>query len=349
MPRPPNGRVGRSVGAAEHRVIEHRMALALSRTTSRTRATALACVVALALAGAPAVAAAQTSSSSVAGIRSSIDTSANQWFAAQRRAADLDRQIQLLDKELASEQQRVAQISKVADARAVQVYEDNAQGLNTMFGNDPLEVGRRAALVGHANAEGQHAIEELRSSVADLSARRDELKSARAELDRTMTDIKTNRSALDAALAALQLKSARAARRAVLATDLAHNSSSRALAEPATLAASTAPTTVAPVASSGPTSVDPPPDSGAVSPHHNDPFLVCTRARESNGDYTAVSSSGYYGAYQFSPTTWNVTASHMGRLDLVGVLPSRASQYDQDEMAWTLYEWQGNAPWGGRC
>ena len=24
-------------------------------------------------------------------------------------------------------------------------------------------------------------------------------------------------------------------------------------------------------------------------------------------------------------------------------------EYDQDEMAWDLYGWQGNAPWGGRC
>jgi hypothetical protein len=39
----------------------------------------------------------------------------------------------------------------------------------------------------------------------------------------------------------------------------------------------------------------------------------------------------------------------MGRLDLVGVLPSTASQYDQDEMAWSLYLWQGTTPWGGRC
>ena len=63
-----------------------------------------------------------------------------------------------------------------------------------------------------------------------------------------------------------------------------------------------------------------------------------------------VSSGGtYYGAYKFAPTTWNVTASHVGRLDLVGVLPSRASESDQDNMAWALYQWQGNAPWGGRC
>ena len=77
---------------------------------------------------------------------------------------------------------------------------------------------------------------------------------------------------------------------------------------------------------------------------------MCTRAVESGGNYSIVSSNGlYYGAYQFLPATWNATAAHAGRMDLVGVLPSRASAYDQDEMAWTLYQWQGNGPWGGRC
>jgi hypothetical protein len=71
--------------------------------------------------------------------------------------------------------------------------------------------------------------------------------------------------------------------------------------------------------------------------------------RESGGNYGAISPAGYYGAYQFAPTTWNATASHAGRLGLVGVLPSNASVYDQDEMAWTLYQWQGKGPWGGRC
>jgi hypothetical protein len=121
---------------------------------------------------------------------------------------------------------------------------------------------------------------------------------------------------------------------------------------PATTATPTRPTVIAltsapaPPPTTGPAA---PPDTGRVNPHHDDPFLVCTRARESNGDYNVVSSSGYYGAYQFAPTTWNVTASHAGRLDLVDVLPSRAAPYDQDEIAWTLYRWQGAGPWGGRC
>jgi len=63
-----------------------------------------------------------------------------------------------------------------------------------------------------------------------------------------------------------------------------------------------------------------------------------------------VSPDGYYyGAYQFAPSTWDTTALHASRDYLIGVLPSRASPYDQDEMAWALYQWQGNGPWGGRC
>jgi hypothetical protein len=120
-----------------------------------------------------------------------------------------------------------------------------------------------------------------------------------------------------------------------------------------TTSASTSDATALPTAppTTAPTQVvvTPPTDTGRVSPHHNDPFLVCTRARESGGNYGAVSSSGYYGAYQFLPSTWDVTVVHEGRTDLVGVLPSHASAYDQDEAAWALYQWQGNAPWGGRC
>ena len=86
------------------------------------------------------------------------------------------------------------------------------------------------------------------------------------------------------------------------------------------------------------------------SPHHDDPFLSCVRQRESGGNYGAVNPAGpYLGAYQFLAATWNVTASHAGRSDLVGVPPNVASPYDQDEMAWALYQWQGKGPWGGGC
>ncbi len=87
------------------------------------------------------------------------------------------------------------------------------------------------------------------------------------------------------------------------------------------------------------------------------PFLVCTRAHESShtpplydDGYGAVNPSGTYrGAYQFSRSTWNNTAAHAGRPDLVGVDPAAATPDDQDALALDLYHWQGTSPWGGRC
>ena len=112
-----------------------------------------------------------------------------------------------------------------------------------------------------------------------------------------------------------------------------------------------APRPVAPKGTGGAPPAAPPdyvPTPG-LHPHHDDPFLVCTRTRESSGNYGAVNPAGYYGAYQFSQPTWDVTANHAGSPQLIGVRPDRASAWDQDQLAWVLYQWQGNAPWGGLC
>ena len=93
----------------------------------------------------------------------------------------------------------------------------------------------------------------------------------------------------------------------------------------------------------------------STDPNH--PFLVCTRSHESshtpplyNDGYGAVSSSGTYrGAYQFSRSTWDSTARHASRPDLVGVDPAAAAPADQDFLALDLYHSQGASPWGGRC
>ena len=77
---------------------------------------------------------------------------------------------------------------------------------------------------------------------------------------------------------------------------------------------------------------------------------MCTRPRESGGNYAAVNPAGpYLGAYQFLQATWNSAANHAGRADLIGVPPNTASEYDQDDVAWALYQWQGKGPWGGQC
>lgn len=90
---------------------------------------------------------------------------------------------------------------------------------------------------------------------------------------------------------------------------------------------------------------------------HMHPFLVCTRSHESSHNapayddgYDAINPSGRYrGAYQFSRSTWDSTARHFERFDLVGVDPATASVVDQDLMALHLYRWQGADPWLGRC
>jgi hypothetical protein len=90
-----------------------------------------------------------------------------------------------------------------------------------------------------------------------------------------------------------------------------------------------------------------PSQSPAVSPHHDDPFLTCVRQRESGNRYTVDSPDGqYHGAYQFFQGTWDGTAKHIGRSDLVGVDAHTTNAFTQDEMAWALYQWQGKSPWG---
>lgn len=76
-------------------------------------------------------------------------------------------------------------------------------------------------------------------------------------------------------------------------------------------------------------------------------FLACVRQREGGGIYSINTGNGYYGTYQFLQSTWDSTARHAGRDDLVGVHASDASPADQDAMALALYEWQGPAPWAG--
>jgi hypothetical protein len=117
---------------------------------------------------------------------------------------------------------------------------------------------------------------------------------------------------------------------------------------PTTKAPATTVTTAAPLATPPPTTAAP----ATTAPIARDDAatLACIRQRESGGNYSVVSSNGlYYGAYQFSLSTWDGTARHAGRGDLVGVKPNVAAPADQDAMALHLLHWQGLAPWGGYC
>ena len=76
-----------------------------------------------------------------------------------------------------------------------------------------------------------------------------------------------------------------------------------------------------------------------MNPLANDAFLACTRGYESiyAGGYGAVSAGGRYrGAYQFDQLTWNGTARHLRRFDLVGMPPDRAAPAVQDLLAYAV-------------
>jgi hypothetical protein len=109
------------------------------------------------------------------------------------------------------------------------------------------------------------------------------------------------------------------------------------------------PPTTAPPVTSPPTTAPPAPAPPAATGGGGvGSFLECVKQRESRGNYQAVNpSSGAGGAYQFLQGTWNNTASHAGRGDLIGVHPSQASPADQDAMAVHLLNWYGPSPWAG--
>jgi len=254
---------------------------------------------------------------------------------------------------------------------------------------DALSAARRVRFIDRLNARDQAIFARLRAATQDLKNHRRELQHDRRQQEQALGDLREQSAAIDAKLALAQQQEQAAAAAAVAAsaaaaanaarqaaasptdaTELAAASTSLAApptsAAPMTAAAAlpapeTVPsTTSAPVTETAAPAPPPPPPAQpsappyqatpGVHPHHDDPFLSCVRQRESGGNYGIVSSDGlYYGAYQFLQTSWNSTANHAGRSELVGVPPNQASVYDQDDMAWDLYQWQGTGPWGGHC
>jgi septal ring factor EnvC (AmiA/AmiB activator) len=314
------------------------------RFARRTRVVALAWL--LTFVCLPGVAHAQTAPDPLTALRASIDATAQRWFDAHNEAASLDTRIAGLEERIKGMELRVAVARKVATARAVVLYKGTSLAYANVFGTTVIESARRAELIDRANVQNMSAIEDFTAALKELRSNRDDLDRSRAGLDKALQVIAAQRDALDTQLASLQKHTAQPSRAADTTLNRHRHGASPLVSAPATAA----PTAPVPAASVDPPPTISPPPGGRASPRHNDPFLVCTRRIESRGNYGVVSADGiYYGAYQFLPSTWNATAAYAGRMDLVGVVPSNASPYDQDEMAWALYTWQGKSPWGGRC
>jgi hypothetical protein len=309
------------------------------------RSVVLGCVVVLV--AWPGMASAQsTSDDHLVQTRQAIDATADRWFHAQHEVAALDGRIAELERDIHRAEGRLSSAREVATERALLMYKGASLEYGSVFGTTIVESARRATYIDKADARNLAAIDALSASVKDLKTQRTALVASREKHDEALQAVASQRERLDAQLASLRDESQQAAHAATAGTTVGE----RLPRLDSIPADALAPATGPPRVVSALLARSARPRGGILSPHHNDPFLVCTRARESGGDYGLVSAGGtYYGAYQFSPSTWNVTAAHVGRLDIVGVSPSRASAYDQDEMAWGLYQWQGKAPWGDGC
>jgi hypothetical protein len=293
-----------------------------------------------------------TASARVASAQRAADAADQRYFARLDDVEKLRSLTGQMEAAVADGERRAATLRKRVQATAARMYVGaSAAPVALEEPRDVSELMRRSKLLSVVTGRDNDALRRLKSQNDDLDVQRSrlaalrdqaasalsELDTARRQADARLQSALRDRADVQARLAAQAARDAAAARAAKAAT--APKGSPRARAIPV----------VAPPRAPAPPPVTAPP-GGPAGSHHDDPFLVCVRNRESRGNYSVVNPSGpYYGAYQFLQSTWNITARHAGRLDLVGVVPSSASPSDQDDMAWSLYQWQGPGPWGGSC
>src|SRR5436309_4441915 len=288
----------------------------------------------------------------VAQAQAEVDAVAGAYFDALQRAQQLDAQISDLQSRIDESRQRVTELKQITNDRAVAAYKRSGNSLGSVFldSSGATDTAHRIKLLDLVNAHDDDAVRVLRRSQDDLTREHQDLQAAREEQTSALARLKDQDREVNAKLDAAQTQRQIALDQQLQAQQQAAAEAAAAeaaAAEAAAAAAATPPTTQPPPRPNNPAPV--PANSvptGGVSAHHNDPYLTCVRRHESSDNYQAYHPGGpAYGAYQFLQSTWNLAANHAGRGDLVGLDPRRASQYDQDEMAWTTYQWQGKRPW----
>jgi len=263
-----------------------------------------------------ATTAAAQPSETVEVLRHEADQAAQAYFDALAQAESLEGQVAAIEAELPELQARRRELRADARHRAALAYVRAGQTGGLFDAYSAADAARRSQWIGELNARDHAAFDELASATADLDARRRALQQARDSQQTAIDQLEAQNREISTKLQA--------------AEDLQRK-----------LAATAAPPRpVVPKGSGGAPPVAPPDYTGTPGPHpqHDQPFLVCTRARESGGNYAAHNPAGpYMGAYQFHQGTWNSAANHAGRPELIGVPPHTASQYDQDDNFIFLY------------
>jgi peptidoglycan hydrolase CwlO-like protein len=303
-----------------------------------------------------------------------VDAYQQQYSVVSARVAADGQAIAQIGQQIGQDQQQIAAKVALVRAQALRSYVD----YGTDSGNST------AALFGGSQAHAQAASEYTAIAVGNISTAVDQLHAAQAQLqdqqaslrqqrDRDRSDQASQATVLGQAdnstgqLEALhsqvtgQLATAVAAQAASQdqAAAAAVVAAQRRAAQASPTTSSAHPVTTVPVstvpasttAGSATAPVSPPPGAGSNLP---DPalnaFLQCVVQAESGGDYGINTGNGYFGAFQFSQSTWNLAAQDAGLSYLVGVVPSSATKAEQDTVAVALYALDGNQPWlGDRC
>jgi hypothetical protein len=285
----------------------------------------------------------------LAAVSAEVNQLGNQYFTATTRLHAIDADLAHLRTERAHVEREYAAEHRLAVRRAVARY---TQGSVTvpMNASDALDEASESVILQQAAATTNSAMDhyvQVRTTMLDTEHRLDSQQRAQRAL---VNELAARTQTLNRDLA-----SAQRSYREELAARAAQANAAEAAAQrahttpPSSASAHTTTPPPVPPSSTQPVSTPPPPSPAGTNPHHGDPFLSCVRNHESRGDYGAVNPGGYYGAYQFAPTTWNISASHAGMPGLIGVRPDHASAWDQDQVAWVLYQWQGAAPWSYEC
>jgi peptidoglycan hydrolase CwlO-like protein len=270
----------------------------------------------------------------VQSLRRAADDAASTYFAALEQSQTIQRQIDQLEAQLPGLVAQLQSLRIEVQRRAAVAYVGRgSHQLSALLSSNALDAARRAKWLDALNARDDASLRDLTKLETQLDDQRTQLRHAQVTQQAAIVEIQAKSTEINA-----KLQSAIDRLRSLQAVVV-----SRPVV-PGGTGPGTSPGAPAPAAP-----IDYHPTPG-VHPHHDDPFLACTRGIESGGNYAAYNPAGpYLGAYQFLQSTWNSTANHAGRTELIGVPANTASQYDQDDIAWALYQWQGAGPWGSRC
>jgi hypothetical protein len=287
----------------------------------------------------------QDADATVQALRQEADAAAEQYFDALSQAAELDTRIADLEARLPELERRQRRLRAQAEERAVAAYIRAGVQLATVLdAENAMNAARRRQWLDRLNAHDNDAFTRLTNVSTEVHAQRKELRESRAAQESVLAQLDAAGRDIDAKLQAAVSRKAELEAQAAAAA---------AAATPAPASDGGGGDTGGSGGGRAEIPSAPPPGyvpTPGVHPYHDDPWMVCTRGHESGGNYGAVNPAGpYLGAYQFLQSTWNSGANHMGRPELIGVPPHTASQYDQDDVAWAVYQWQGKGPWGGRC